>query len=183
MMIKYRKYAITAAVVLALPWCAAFTLDAFGTLMICSLVFIFFLASFLLATIRLIARKEVKYNLVIMGLSIILAISLILPPIAANRGINQLTAKRKEMMQALRPVFIQYKQDKGTYPSALENLVPNYISEIPAELVNDGSDDPYRKIYYDLQEEEKAVFIFHTIRGPDSVAIYNIQEDTFWYEP
>ena len=54
---------------------------------------------------------------------------------------------------------------------------------ITAELVNDDRYDSYEKIFYELQGEEKAVFIFHTIRGPDSAAIYNIHEDTFWYEP
>ena len=180
---KYRKFAITAAVVLTLPWCAALTLDAFGTLMICSLVFIFFLASFILAVIRLIARKEIKYNLIIMGLSVVFAFSLILPPMAANRGMNQLTLKRKEIMQSLRPVFVQYKQNHGTYPSALEDLVPEYIPEIPPELVNDGREDPYKKIYYELQGEDQALFHFRTIRGPDSAAAYNIHEDTFWYDP
>lgn len=183
LMRKYRKFAITAAVVLALPWCAALTLDAFGTLMICSLMFIFFLASFILAAIRLIARKEIKYNLIIMGLSVLFAFSLMLPPMAANKGMNQLTAKRKEIMQTLQPVFIQYRQENGFYPSALEDLVPKYISEIPAELINDGHSDPYKKIRYELQDKDKAIFIFHTIRGPDSTAIYYIHEDTFWYEP
>jgi hypothetical protein len=86
-------------------------------------------------------------------------------------------------MQELRPVFIQYRQDNGTYPSALDDLVPGYIQEIPAELINDGREDPYKKIYYELQGEDQALFYFRTIRGPDSAAVYNINEDTFWYDP
>ena len=76
-----------------------------------------------------------------------------------------------------------YRQENGTFPVALEDLVPEYIQEIPAELVNDGRDDPYRKISYELHGEDEAVFVFHTIRGPDSAAAYYIHNNSFWYEP
>ena len=180
---KYRKFAITAVVFLALVWWAAFELDVFGTFLLCFAAFIFFLASFIWAAVRLITRKEIKHNLIIMGLSVLLTFSLAIPANFANHGLSELTARRKVIMQELRPVFIQYRQDKGSYPSALEDLVPGYISKIPPELVNDGRDDSYEKIFYALQEEEEPVFIFHTIRGPDSAAIYNIHNDSFWYEP
>jgi len=180
---KYRKFAIASAVFLALVWWAAFTLDMFGTMLAFFPAFIFFLASFILAMVRLIRRKEIKRNLIIMGLSVLLTFSLGIPAKVANRGLYELTAKRKVIMQQLRPVFIQYRHDNGTYPSALEDLVPGYIQEIPAELVNDGREDPYKKIYYELQGEDQALFYFRTIRGPDSAAVYNINEDTFWYDP
>jgi len=180
---KYRKFAITSAVFLALVWWAAFEVDMFGTMLACFPAFIFFFASFILATVRMIKREEIRYNLSLMGVSALLTFSLIIPTLAANQGLYDLTSKRKVTMKALRPVFIQYRQDNGTYPSALEDLVPEYIPEIPAELVNDGRDDPYKKIYYELQGEEEALFIFHTVRGPDSAAIYNIHQDSFWYEP
>ena len=180
---KYRKFAITAAVLLALPWWAAFRLDMFGTALACFPAFVFFVASFIAATVRMIKQKEILYNLIIMGLSVLLAVSLGGPAGVSNQGLSSLTAKRKVIMQELRPVFIQYRQDNGTYPSALEDLVPGYIPEIPAELVNDGRDDPYKKISYELQGEEEALFIFRTIRGPDSAATYDIHNDSFWYEP
>ena len=180
---KYRKFAIAAAVFLALVWLAAFTLDMFGTMMACMPAIIFFFVSFILAFVRMFTRKEIKHNLIIMGLCVLLTFSVGIPAKFANRGLYDLTAKRKVTMQAMRPVFIQYRQEKGCYPSALEDLVPKYISEIPAELINDGHSDAYKKIRYELQDEDKAIFIFHTIRGPDSAAVYNIHEDTFWYEP
>ena len=180
---NYRKFALTAALVLILVWWAALKLDMFGTVMVTMPAFIFFFISFILASIRIIAEKEIKHNLVIMGASVLLGFSLIVPTKFANRGLYELTAKRKLTMQELRPVFIQYRQDHGTFPPALENLVPDYITEIPAELISDGSEDPYRRIDYTLQEEEKAIFVFHTIRGPDSAAVYHIKENRFWYEP
>ena len=180
---KYRKFAITAAVLLALPWWAAFRVDMFGTALACFPAFVFFFASFITAVVRLIKRKEIRYNLIIMGASVLLAFSLGAPAGVSNQDLSALTAKRKVIMQELRPVFIQYRQDNGTYPTALEDLVPEYIAEIPAELVNDGRDDPYKKISYEMQGEEEPMFFFHTIRGPDSAATYDIHNDSFWYEP
>ena len=179
---KYRKFTITSAVLLALVWWASLTLDAFGTMLLCMPAIIYFFASFILAFVGMITRKGIKHNLIIMGLCALLTFSLGIPAKVANRGLYELTAKRKAAMQELRPVFIQYRKDKGTYPSSLADLVPEYISEIPSELLNDGRDDPYRKIFYEVQGEE-AVFSFHTIRGPDSWATYNIHKDSFWHEP
>ena len=178
---KYRKFMITSAVFLALAWLAAFTLDAFRTMLLCMPAILYFFASFILAFVRMVTKKGVKHNLIIMGLCVLLTFSLGIPAKVSNRGLYELTAKRKATMQELRPVFIQYRQDKGTYPPTLADLVPEYISEIPSELVNDGSDDPYRKISYEVQGEE-AVFSFRTVRGPDSWAVYNIHKDSFWHD-
>ena len=160
---KYRKFAIISAVLLALVWWAALTLDMFGTMMLCMPTIIFFFASFILAFVRMVTRKGIKHNLIIMGLCVLLTFSLGIPAKMANRGLYKLTAMRKATMQELRPVFIQYRQDNGTFPTALEDLVPGYIQEIPAELVNDGRDDPYREISYELHGEDEAVFVFHTM--------------------
>ena len=140
---KYRKFAIISAVLLALVWWAAFTLDMFGTMVLCMPAIIYFFASFILAFVRMITRKEVKHNLIIMGLCVLLTFSLGIPAKVSNRGLHKLTVIRKATMQELRPVFIQYRQNNGSYPVTLEDLVPGYISEIPAERVNDGRDDPY----------------------------------------
>jgi hypothetical protein len=151
-------------------------------MLLCLPAVIFFFVSFIIAVVRVITRKGIKHDLIIMGLCVLLTFSLGLPTRVANRGLYELTAKRKAAMQELRPVFIQYRHDNGTYPAALEDLVPGYISEIPVELINDGRDDPYGRIFYEVQGEE-AIFIFHTIRGPDSAATYNIHKDSFWHEP
>ena len=84
-------------------------------------------------------------------------------------------------MKELKPVFAKYKMENGEYPHDLEDLVPEYIPEIPAELVNDGKDDPYKKIYYTLSHEGP-VFYFKTIRGPDASASYNLDTDTLWHD-
>ena len=84
-------------------------------------------------------------------------------------------------MKSKLPVFVEYKMEHGQHPSSLDDLVPRYIPKIPTELVNDGEDDPYKKISY-TNREGQAVFCFHTMRGPDSSAIYNIDKDTLWHD-
>jgi hypothetical protein len=86
-----------------------------------------------------------------------------------------------QILKELRPLFMKYKTEKGTYPASLDDLVPEYIPEVPRELVNNGEDDPYRKISYTL-EGGRPFFYFRTIRGPDSAAIYNVDEDTLWHD-
>ena len=137
--------------------------------------------SFIFAIARMIARKEIRYNVIIMGCCVLLTFSLGIPARKANRGLYKLTAKRIEIMKELRPVFVQYRQDNGTYPGALEDLAPKYLPEIPTELMHDGRDDPYKRISYTL-EGGQPFFYFSTIRGPDSVAIYNMDEDTLWHD-
>jgi len=56
-------------------------------------------------------------------------------------------------------LFIQYRQDNGTSPLALEDLVPGYISTIPVVPINDGRDDPCGKIRDVQQAEEEPIFI------------------------
>ena len=84
-------------------------------------------------------------------------------------------------MKELKPVFAKYKIEKGEYPYALKDLVPEYIPEIPSELVNDENDDSYKKIYYTLNQEGP-VFYFKTIRGPDASASYNVITGTYWHD-
>jgi general secretion pathway protein G len=40
-----------------------------------------------------------------------------------------------DSLRALRMAIDNFRQDKGRYPSSLENLVPNYIRRIPADPI------------------------------------------------
>ncbi len=126
-------------------------------------------------------KKDVRYNLVILLASIVLTLSLALPTSMSNRGLYALTAKRMQSMKALRPAFLKYRHDNGVYPTALDDLVPHYVAEIPPELINSGNGDPYKKITYSLQGDTP-VFDFRTIRGPDSSASYNVHTDILWQD-
>jgi len=52
---------------------------------------------------------------------------------------------------------------------------------IPNELMNDGMEDPYKRISYAL-EKDQPIFYFNTHRGPDSAASLNVVDGTFWHE-
>jgi len=178
---KYLKFAIISAVILAFPYYCAFTSDMFGAAMVSMPVMVFYAIRFLVAFVKAVQKKEVRYNLIIMGACLLIIPSLIAGIKISNRGLYELTQKRMQIMKDLKPVFTKYEMENGEYPYALDDLVPEYIAEIPAELVNDGKDDPYKQIYYTLSHEGP-VFYFKTIRGPDASASYNVATDSLWHD-
>jgi hypothetical protein len=178
---KYIKFGIISAAILAFPFYCAFTSDMFGTAMVSTPVMIFFAARLLFALVKAIQKKQIRYNLIVMGACLLIIPSLIAGIKISNRGLYELTQKRMQIMKELKPVFATYKTENGEFPKALEDLVPEYIAEIPAELVNDGKDDPYKIIYY-TRSYEGPVFYFKTIRGPDASASYNVDTDALWHD-
>ena len=142
---KCLKFAIISAAFLVLPYYGAFTSDMFGTGMVSMPALIFFTVRFLGALVKTIKKKQIRYNLIVMGACLLIIPSLIAAIGISNRGLFGLTQKRMQIMKELKPVFVKYKMENGEYPYALDDLVPEYISEIPAELVNNGKDDPYKK--------------------------------------
>jgi hypothetical protein len=178
---KYLKFSLISAAFLALPYYFAFTSDMFGTMVVSLPALIFFPISFLAALVKAIRKKDIRYNLVIMGTCLLIIPSLIAASKISNRGLFELTQKRVQIMKELKPVFAKYKMENGDYPGALDDLVPEYLPEIPAELVNDGKEDPYKIIYYS-RSHDGPVFYFKTIRGPDASASYNVKTGTLWHD-
>ena len=178
---KYLNFAFISAAFLALPYYCAFTSDMFGTAMVSTPALIFFAVRFLVSLVKTIKKEQVRYNLIIMGACLLIIPSLMAAIGISNRGLYELTEKRMQIMKELKPVFEKYKMENSEYPYDLDDLVPEYIPEIPAEIVNDGKDDPYKKIYYTLTSEGP-VFDFKTIRGPDASASYNVATDTLWHD-
>jgi len=178
---RYFRFAIIASAFLALPYSCAFTSDMFGTAVVSLPALIFLVASLILGLMRIFQKEQMRYNTIIIGCCLILIPLLGIPIGISNRGLHDLTQKRVKILRELRPVFMKYKMETGAYPDSLEDLVPDYIPKVPAELVNDGKDDPYKKISYSL-EGGRPFFYFRTIRGPDSAAIYNMVENTFWHD-
>jgi hypothetical protein len=177
---KYLNFAIFSAAFLVLPYFCAFTADVVGTGMVSMPALIFFSVKFLDALVKTIKKKQIRYNLIIMGACLLIIPSLIAAIGISNRGLFGLTRERMQIMKELKPVFVKYKMENGDYPCALEDLVPEYIAEMPAELVNDGKDDSYKKIDYTL-DHKGPVFYFRTMRGPDSQASYNMETGTLWH--
>jgi len=142
---------------------------------------IFLVASLILGLMKIFQEEQRRYNTIIIGCCLFLIPSLGIPIGISNRGLHDLTQKRVKILRGLRPVFMKYRMETGAYPGSLDELVPDYIPKVPPELVNDGKDDPYKKISYAL-EGGRPFFYFRTIRGPDSAAIYNVAEDTLWHD-
>jgi hypothetical protein len=178
---RYFRFAIIASAFLALPYSCAFTSDMFGTAVVSLPALIFLIASLILGLLRIFQKKQMRYNTIIIGCCLFLIPLLGIPIGISNRGLHDLTQKRMQILRGLRPVFMKYRMETGAYPDSLEDLVPDYIPKVPPELVNDGKDDPYKKISYAL-EGGRPFFCFHTIRGPDSAAIYNLDEDSLRHD-
>ena len=178
---KYIKFYTIAAAFLILSYYMAITNDTFAT-MVCTLpAFLFFLFSFILSLINTFRKEERKYHLIKSMSSLVLTLSLIIPLTLSDRGLSGLTKRRIQMIKGLKPVFVEYLDEKGHYPRTLQGLIPDYIQAIPNELINDGMDDPYKKISYRL-EKGQPVFYFRTSRGPDSAARLNVVSGEYWHD-
>jgi hypothetical protein len=167
--------------IIAAYW-AALKLDTFATGIVASIPTLYFVTKALKSLWQLIKRQEVRTNLVI-GLGSILGFLLMTHAcgVVSFHGIRELTEQRKQTLNELRPILMKYKEENGCYPNKLQDLTPKYLHAIPPELVNDGKDDYYKKITYEVINCE-AQFIFYQMRGPDSRVTYHISKNTYEYE-
>ena len=92
---------------------------------------------------------------------------------------GELTERRFQIFKELKPVFVKFYNEKGHYPTTLQELVPDYMEAIPGELLNDKMDFPAKEIYY--MEGDQPGFLFHTHCGPDSAASYCIITGEYWH--
>ena len=167
------KSFIVAFALLSLSFWASYALDSFGTAILSLPAFIFFTAISLKSLVTAIKKKNISelkpLLLAVIGFSV-----LIVSFKVSDHGLAQLTNAREQAMKDLQPVFSKYKKDHGEYPNKIEDLVPEYIPQIPVILCefNDYG-DPYKKITYSL-ENGKPLFRYQVIRGPDSNATFNM---------
>lgn len=178
---KYIKFYTIGAAFLILPYYMAITRDTFATMVFAFPAFLFFLFSFIVSSIKIFRKEERKYHLIKTMSSLVLIFSLIIPLTLSDRGLSELTKKRTQIIKGLKPVFVEYLDENGHYPNTLQDLIPDYIQAIPNELINDGIEDPYKKISYTL-EKGQPVFYFRTNRGPDSAARLNVVSGKYWHD-
>lgn len=95
-----------------------------------------------------------------------------------NADLTALTEARRTALNDVRPALMQYRHDKGKFPSRLEQLVPHYLREIPASLQVRESGEPALRIRYD-SNGGSARFIYHVIRGPDSMETFDVGSNRF----
>lgn len=121
-------------------------------------------------------KKTLGTMVAVMVLAILIGTFLV-----SNPELRDLTIKRKQTLNELRPTLLKYKEDRGFFPDKLQDLVPDYLQAVPPELLNDGKEDIYKKITYRVFEGE-ARFFFSQIRGPDSRVTYHVSENRYEYD-
>jgi hypothetical protein len=108
---RYFRFAMILPAFLVLPFSCAFTSDMLGTVVVSRPALVFFVASLILGSMRIIQKKELRYNLIITGCCPILLPPLGIPIELSNRGHHKLTQKRLKILRELRPVFVKYRKD------------------------------------------------------------------------
>lgn len=95
---------------------------------------------------------------------------------AESRAIN---SQREAAFQKLRPAVMQYIADHGEAPPTLQQLVPDYLPELPAAILLDDDARPMQRMYY--VATRKAVRIYYKKAGwPDSQAYYDIVDNRYY---
>lgn len=178
---RIRKIIIIALFSIVAAYWAAFKLSTFGTVMVASIPMLYFIATAIESVWKLIKSREVRTNLVIGLVSILTCLLITHSCIISDHGLRNLTKQRMQTLNQLRPTLLKYKEENGFYPHKLQDLIPKYVQLIPPELVNDGKDDGYKHIDYEVINSE-ALFRFHQMRGPDSGVTYHVRENRYEYE-
>lgn len=176
------KFIIISALCIIAAYWAAWKLDTFGTAIVVFVPICYFFYKGLNSLKQLIKKKEVRTNLIIGVVSIITCMAMAHSFILSDLGLQELTKQRMQTLSQLRPVLLKYKEERGAYPSKLQDLVPNYLQGIPPELLNDGKNDGYKKITYEIIKCEEAQFVFFRKRGPDSSVTYHVSENRYEYD-
>lgn len=99
-----------------------------------------------------------------------------------DKDIRQLNEQRRFAFIQTRPAFLKYRAEHHKFPSHLEQLIPDYLFEIPSVLMNtDSVESNNLKINYRVNKG-KAKFIFHVSHGFMSAVSYDISADKYKYD-
>ena len=180
-MINKKSYAIISLTLVILPFFAAICLDTFATVFLAFPAILYLSAVILKATSLLIRQKHVRDNAVILVTALLFLPVIYTALLLSNRGMSELTGQREQVLRELRPVFLEYAEDNKHFPETLDQMVPNYLADIPAVLLKNNTEDPYKRIEYSGREET-GFFSYRSMRGPDSGVVYDIAKDEFTYD-
>lgn len=135
------KFIVLSALFIIVAYWAAFKLDTFATGLVAFIPICYFIATVIHSLLQLIKRREVRTNLIV-GLGSIIAFVLILNAfIVSDHGLRDLTKRRIQTLNDLRPILLKYKGERGFSPHNLQDLVPDYLRAIPPELLNDEKEN------------------------------------------
>lgn len=96
----------------------------------------------------------------------------------SNSDLTELTRVRRAALSELRPVLLRYRADTGSFPQTLEILVPQYLPQVPAVLLNAPDAEPVKCIRYEVLTDTVR-FSYHVIRGPDSTEVFDVVKNDF----
>ncbi len=183
---KKKRFALTSAALIALfIFLSVRKTDMFPMAFIMVPITLYFIGKGIVCLYRIIRRREIANNLVMLTVCVVGFFAVFLISMISVSEISKLTQQRKAILREIRPVFMKYKKDYGSFPKTLNSLVPDYIPEIPLVLTYNDKDRYYYRIQYNTWSEnghEHAGFRFHGMTGPDSGVGYDIEEDKFEYQ-
>ncbi|OGQ94751.1 MAG: hypothetical protein A2521_16645 [Deltaproteobacteria bacterium RIFOXYD12_FULL_57_12] len=94
---------------------------------------------------------------------------------AESRTVN---SQREAAFQKLRPAVMQYIADHGEAPPTLQQLIPDYLPELPAAILLDDNARPMQRMHY--VATRKAVRIYYKKAGwLESQAYYDIVDNRY----
>jgi hypothetical protein len=96
----------------------------------------------------------------------------------SNKDLTELSKARRAALTELRPIILRYRADTGSFPKTLEALVPQYVPQIPAVLLNVPDVEPAKRIRYE-PTDDNVRFSYHVIRGPDSTEVFDVVKNSF----
>lgn len=173
------RFMMIAAILVLLVYMAAPKLGRATTMIIMIVPLCFFVATIVTSIMQVMKRRDIWVHAIIIILSVA-AFAATLPALKmSDRGLQELTQKRIQTLSWIRPAFLRYQEKTGTFPKTIHDLVPDYIQQIPPELLNKRKDDTYTKIVYESINEKEARFIFFRSRNADSRIIYSIKDNTY----
>jgi len=100
--------------------------------------------------------------------------------LVANEDLIALHSARLGDLAAIRPAVQRYRAEQGRYPPRLENLVPGYLPQLPASLVNRAESESVTRLSYHA-DRAGARAAFNRHRGPDSRVEYDFASGAVKY--
>lgn len=99
-----------------------------------------------------------------------------------DKDIRQLNQQRQVVFVEIRPLFLRYKAEHGDFPQSLEQLVPDYMDEVPEVLIN-AENESSKILKIDYQSSKNtAKFVFNVTHVPNLGASYDIEKGIYDYD-
>jgi hypothetical protein len=100
--------------------------------------------------------------------------------LGANEDLFALHSARLSDLAAIRPAVQRYRTEQGRYPPRLVDLVPGYLPQLPASLVNRPEAESVTQLSYHA-DRDGAWASFNRHRGPDSRVEYDFANGALKY--